>query len=268
MATISFIGAGNVAFRLALALHQAGHTIACVCNRTGEKADQLVRALRRHRCGAFATGCIEEVPESDIIIIAVSDDAISAVVPRLKGKNSLIVHTSGAMPVSALQPAGEKYGVFYPLMTLSRNKEIDMRLVPFLLEASDASSLSLLTGLVESLKAEYKVCDSGKRLQMHIAAVFATNFVNYLLGIAYDLSYPDFTFLLPGAVEAVRKAFLHTPFTAQTGPARRNDRQTLEKHLEWLRSCGNTQALQVYEWLTPLIREKYANPHEGKQTTI
>ncbi|MEG0518348.1 MAG: F420-dependent NADP oxidoreductase [Bacteroidales bacterium] len=266
MYTISFIGAGNVAFRLSIALQIAGHTIKCICNRNIEKAEQIVRAIRRHKGTAVATSDFTQIPASDIIIIAVSDSAISNVVKQLNNRNNtLIVHTSGASPLSLLKDAGlSRYGVFYPLMTLSRNKDLDSKMIPFLLEASGKAEEKLLIDLVGSLKAEYRICNSQKRLQMHTAAVFSTNFINYMLSLSYDISYPDFTFLLPCAIETVRKAFLNTPSVSQTGPAIRADQATIEKHLQLLKEKDFDKQYEVYQLLTKQIMEKYSPNKESE----
>ena len=105
----------------------------------------------------------------------------------------------------------ENYGVLYPLMTLSKNKDLNIYIVPFLIEYSNTAVKNALIDIVNSFKAEYKISDSKDRLRMHTAAVFATNFVNYMLSLSYDISSPDFVFLLPSVMESVRKAFLNTP---------------------------------------------------------
>lgn len=261
MYTVSFIGSGNVAFRLSIALQRAGHKIECICSRNIENALQVVRAVKRHKGNPFATTDYTQVPSSDIIIIAVSDNAIGDVARELLNKRgSLVVHTSGAESMETLKNAGlERCGVLYPLMTLSKNKDLDIRMIPFLLEASCPEDEKILAEVVNSLRAEYKVCDSQKRLQMHTAAVFSTNFINYLLGLSYDVAYPDFTFLLPCAIETVRKAFLNKPSVSQTGPAVRDDRQTIDKHLRLLESCGLTEQYEVYRALTDNIMKRYAS---------
>ena len=99
---------------------------------------------------------------------------------------------------------------------------------------------------------------------MHTAAVFTTNFVNYMLTLAYDIANPDFTFLLPSAIEAVRKAFLHTPMTAQTGPALRKDMQTLNKHIKLLEDGGFDEHAQIYKKLSECIMERY-NKKDSKE---
>ncbi len=265
MYKISIVGAGNVAFRMALFLQGAGHNIECVCARDIEKADKVVRALKRGRSDAFAVNDFAQLPKSDITIIAVSDNAIAQVAAQLPHKDAFTVHTSGATPMAVLKEAGlENVGVFYPLMTLSMHKDLDIRLVPFLLESSNSCCEEILRNITNSIKAEYKICDSDKRLQFHTAAIFATNIINYSLSLAYDIANPDFTFLLPSAIESVRKAFLHNPIVSQTGPARRGDTLTLEKHRKLLSDKQFAEHLEVYNFLTEKIYKKY-NPNSNEQ---
>lgn len=261
MYKISFIGAGNVTYRLSLALQKAGHDICCICNRDTQKAEKVVRALKREKSDANVTNNIEHIPDSDILIIGVSDSAITDIAQQItqyKNRFNLIVHTSGATGIDVLKEYEiDNCGVFYPLMTLSKNKDIDIRLVPFLLESNCKNGEEILTNIVQSLKAEYNFCSSDKRLQMHTAAVFGTNFINYILSLAYDIANPNFTYLLPGAIETVRKAFLNNPNISQTGPALRRDMNTLEKHMKVLQEKGLTSHLQVYKMLSEKIMEKY-----------
>ena len=136
---------------------------------------------------------------------------------------------------------------------------MDIRLIPYLIEAGSQQGIDTLKELVNSIKAEYKVCDSKTRLQFHTAAIFTTNFLNYSLSLAYDIASPDFTLLLPSAIESIRKAFLSTPAVSQTGPARRGDTKTIEKHLATLSDEKFQEHLEVYKFLTEKIHKKY-NP--------
>ncbi len=260
MYTISIVGAGNVAYRMALFLQGAGHCIECVCARDLEKAEKVVRALKRSKSGAVAITDFAQLPKSDITIIAVSDNAIGNVAAQLPHRDAFTVHTSGATAMSVLQEAGlRNVGVFYPLMTLSMHKDLDIRLIPYLIEANSEQGTDTLKELVNSIKAEYKICDSALRLQFHTAAIFTTNFINYSLSLAYDIASPDFTLLLPSAIESIRKAFLSTPAVSQTGPARRGDTNTIEKHLDVLSDEKFTEHMEVYKFLTEKIYNKY-NP--------
>jgi len=99
--------------------------------------------------------------------------------------------------------------------------------------------------------------NSDERLKIHLAAVFVSNFINYMVGLAFDLSKPNQTFLMPLAIETVRKAFLYEhPSLVQTGPAKRGDINTLEKHLKLLN--GMKEHREVYEILSKLIADKPA----------
>ena len=92
---------------------------------------------------------------------------------------------------------------------------------------------------------------------MHVAAVFTTNFVNYLLGLAFPIVQHDHPLLIPSTIEAVRNAFLHTPASTLTGPARRGDMETIHKHLEVLQKMGLTEQEEIYRLLTDKILKKY-----------
>ena len=260
MFKISIVGAGNVAYRMALFLQGAGHSIECVFARDIEKAEKVVRALKRSKSDAFATNDFAQLPESDITIIAVSDNAIAQVAAQLPHKDAFTVHTSGATPMAVLNQAGlTNVGVFYPLMILSMHKDLDIRLIPYLIEADSLQGTETLKELVNSIKAEYKICDSQQRLQFHTAAIFTTNFLNYSLSLAYEIASPDFTLLLPSAIESIRKAFLSTPAVSQTGPARRGDTNTIGKHIEVLGDEKFQEHLEVYNFLTEKIYKRY-NP--------
>lgn len=263
---ISFAGAGNAAFRLSIALKSAGFEVPFIWGRNEKSGVQLASILNKHEYNplslsdtAYASD-ISELNESDVIILAVSDDAIKEVfskislIPSVVSGKTVVCHTSGATSISAVSSV-PSYGVFYPLMTLSKAKPVDMKIVPFLLEVSDENSRSVLVNMTESLGSEYMICNSDERMRMHVAAVFVSNFVNYMAALAYDVSVPHHVFLLPLAIETVRKAFLYGhPSLVQTGPAVRGDISTIEKHLDILEDTPEHR--QVYELLSKLIASR------------
>lgn len=288
MNTISFIGAGNVAFRMAIALQEKGYTIPTVWNRSQEKAVKLTRALNSNlsaytaynaaQAGTYtpvptgtpsvSAASFEELLESDMVIIAVSDDAISSVAESLSltikkviasgniGSLPICVHTSGATPLDVLSPLKElgcQCGVLYPMMTLSRSKNINFRDVPFLIEGNDERTLKALKGVCDTLGSEYYICDSTKRLRMHAAAVFSCNFTNYLLSLAFEVAGDAHNLLLPTTLEMIRKSFLQSPKMALTGPAKRGDMKTIAKHLELLDSLGMKEHAEIYRTITDNI---------------
>lgn len=264
MYSFSIIGAGNMAFRLSLSLLEVGHKIEWICDRTPKNGEKLVKALSGNGSSARFTSSLEEILASEIIIIAVSDDAIPQIVERLHSaltdapeKHSpAIFHTSGATDIDVLSPLKNdncEYGVLYPIMSLSKGKNINFSEVPFLLETPFEKAEKILTGIAVSLKAEYLFCDSQKRLRMHCAAVFSCNFTNYMLSLAYEVAGDKATFLIPSTIETVRKAFMVHPDKMQTGPALRGDKNTMLKHLELLRSLGMNEEEEIYKIISDRI---------------
>ena len=268
---ISLAGAGNLAFRLAIALAENGIPIQYVWNRSPERGEKLTKALERNGSATRYTQHLTDLTESDIIILAISDDAIAPMVERLAREfpsqcRPIILHTSGATPYSVFRPleeAGFRCGVFYPLMTLSRTKNVNFMEIPLLFETPDPTVRQWMADLAFALKAEYLFCDSDKRLRMHTAAVFACNFVNYILGLAFEVAGNSHTFLMPLAWEMLRKAFLKTPWDAQTGPAIRGDRTTIEKHLQLLQQLGLPEEEEIYRLLTERIAQRFNSGATG-----
>ena len=271
----AFIGAGNVAFRLALAMQEKGYSIPLIYNRTGKSRDKLVKALRSNGSDTTAAEDMSMLRDMSLVVIAVTDDAIPTVVQELVsafqenaaedgGRRHLpaVVHTSGATSLFVLKPLediGCDCGVLYPLMTLSRNKNLEFKDVPLLLEATSQPLADTLDHIAADLGGEHYFYTSEQRLRMHVAAVFTTNFVNYLLGLAFPIVQHDHPLLIPGTIEAVRNAFLHTPASTLTGPARRGDMETIRKHLDVLEQSGLKEQAEIYRLFTDKILEKYQN---------
>src|SRR5665213_330738 len=127
---ITIIGSGNVATHLAAAFKNAGHRIVQVYSRNMQNA-----ALLAYHVGAEAIGDLSHInPEADIFIISVNDDAIVSMAQGLAKYGKLTMHTSGAVSLEALSAIIAKAGVFYPLQTFSKNKEIDFFTVPLCIE--------------------------------------------------------------------------------------------------------------------------------------
>ena len=264
MNKISFIGAGNVAFRLSLALCEKGAEIDYIFDRSERNGKKLINALRTYGSNAQYSSSIDRLLSSDVVIIAISDDAISDMVAQIDDVIThqhfdtppLFLHTSGSTDIKVFERLGLygcRYGVLYPVMTLNKNKIIDFKDVPFLLEGSDNEVNSTLESIASSFNSQYTFCDSHKRLLMHIAAIYSCNFVNYILGLAFELAGKDHTLLIPTTLEGVRNAFLHTPESTLTGPAKRGDINIIRKHLEILDELQLPEHKEIYRIISENI---------------
>jgi predicted short-subunit dehydrogenase-like oxidoreductase (DUF2520 family) len=178
------------------------------------------------------------------------------VLPKLKLSDELIVHTSGSVSMDILEPYSENYGVFYPLQTFSKDREINIREVPFLVEANRIDNEDLLVDLGNHLSDRVMLVDSVRRQYIHIAAVFASNFSNHMYDIAHTILQEqdlDFDLLSPLILETAAKATTIGPDRAQTGPARRKDNKIMKKHMEMLRD--NPAAMEIYRRISDSIKD-------------
>jgi predicted short-subunit dehydrogenase-like oxidoreductase (DUF2520 family) len=239
---ITIVGSGNVATHLAAAFKNAGHSIVQVYSRSMQNA-----ALLAYHVKAESIDDLGNInPETDIFVIAVKDDAIGLIAEKLAAYNKLMVHTSGATDLYALLAFSDKAGVFYPLQTFSKIKEVDFAAVPICIEGANEDIAGQLTQLAETVSQKVYPVNTDKRKTLHLAAVFACNFPNYLYAIAQQLlAGKDIAFdlLRPLILETARKVQNSFPADVQTGPAIRNDEKTMDAHSQLLRDHPEIQRL-------------------------
>jgi predicted short-subunit dehydrogenase-like oxidoreductase (DUF2520 family) len=193
---------------------------------------------------------ISDIPQADVSIIAVSDDAIAKVSSKIK--NSFVVHTSGSFAMKSLKNKTNK-GVFYMLQTFSKDKEINFSEIPFCLEAENNDDYSLLETIAKSIGKKIYPINSQQRKALHVAAVFVNNFTNHLYKLGNDICEENnvpFEILQPLIKETVIKIETLSPQSAQTGPAIRNDKKTIKNHLSLL----NKKQQKIYNTLTKSIQ--------------
>jgi predicted short-subunit dehydrogenase-like oxidoreductase (DUF2520 family) len=239
---ITLIGSGRVATQLGLQLHRMGKKIVQVYSRNLQHAQNLAKQVT----AAPVNDLSALNGATDLIIIAVSDHAIGTVTKKLNTGNTVVVHTSGSTPMSALEGIATHYGVLYPLQTFTKAKAVDFTKVPFCIEASGDTTQQALFALAGGLSQDVHLVNSGQRLALHTAAVFVSNFVNYMYltgeEILQSANLP-FQLLKPLIAETAEKINLMPPHQAQTGPALRNDEVTINKHLELLAGTPEKQTL-------------------------
>src|SRR5690606_23457980 len=156
---------------------------------------------------------------ADLCIVCVNDDNINDVINQIS-KDIAVVHTSGSSQLTALDRK-ENIGVFYPLQTITANRQIDFREVPFLIEATDDLLREQLFQLAGKISNNVLEISSEQRKKIHLAAVFMNNFVNHQIYLAEQLAiHFDFDkHLLESLLkETVSKAIDEGAYHAQTGP--------------------------------------------------
>lgn len=253
--SITIIGTGNVAWHLAPALEQAGHEINEVFGRSKDNLDLLAQRLNNP---AVTTSLDFSQSQSSLFIIAVNDNSIGSIVSSITiPQQAVLVHTSGTAPLSRLQHTGlQNSGVFYPLQTFSKSRNISFVGLPLLYEASNAFTENLLLEIGESLGADTTAASSKDRQGIHLAAVFANNFTNHMINIANKVMEEkalDGKLLKPLIGETVAKALAQSPSSAQTGPAARGDTDTIQQHIQQLEF--NPRLQDLYRLVSESIRD-------------
>ena len=249
---IAVVGAGNVAYTLCKVLKNKEINPCCVYVRNASAAEKMRQDLNVEVVSDY-----KKVLESDFLIIAVNDDAISEVASHLADYKGLAVHTSGTKPSEVLNGI-ERYGVFYPLQTMSKEREISFDDVPLLIYANSPEDLIRLHGFAKLLSSNVNYCDDEQRKAIHLSAVFVSNFTNVMLGVGDKLLKNNglsLDVMRPLVMEMIQKSFDVSPEKALTGPAKRGDFATIQAHEEMLSNMP--EELVIYKVLTNYIVENY-----------
>ncbi len=257
---VSIVGTGNVASALAMRLSAAnGIVLQSVVSReiTTAKAFAQTYGFNHY------TVDIAEIQSSDYVLLCVTDTALPGIVARLQpkpGSQTVYCHTAASVGIELFDTAKfNRFGVFYPLQTFSKNDPSDTKEFPLLVEGNTPETTTALLRLAKKITALHTVMPSDKRLQLHVAAVMVNNFTNYLWAQAQQYCQAqqlDFDLLKPLIAKTTERVLLSNRPVAdfQTGPAIRNDRQTIDKHLEILSNFPQCQ--EIYQFLSNSIKPK------------
>lgn len=244
MIKVILLGSGNVATHLFQAFSKANGV---------EVVQVFSRTISKDFPETLQTSDYKEIKAADVYIICVSDSAISSVSSQLSFENRLVVHTSGSSDLNLLDSKNKK-GVFYPLQTFTKNKAVDFSEIPICLEAENVSDYNFLEKVANSISKNVYVISSEQRKALHVSAVFVCNFTNHLYTIGNTICLENnipFEILQPLIEETAKKIKSLSPSEAQTGPAIRNDKKTIEKHIDFL---TNENQKEIYKILTKSIQ--------------
>lgn len=249
---IVIIGSGNVAAVLGRKLKAAGHTILQILSRNATAASEL--AYEWDSESANYTSVINQ--NADVYLVAVSDNAIESIAHDLKLPGKIVAHTAAAVSKDVLKNISDNYGIFYPFQSL-RKEMPNLPDIPFYIDGSNSFTKSKLEELAHSISDRPPVnADDEQRMKLHICAVLVSNFVNHLYVLAEKYCEKegiDFAQLLPLIEETALRLSEVSPKEAQTGPAIRHDKETVEKHLQLLNDYPSLQ--HIYRLLTESIQQ-------------
>jgi len=246
MISVVIIGAGNLATHIFKAFNKANNvSVVQWFNRD-------LKRIEPYKNSVSITNDFSKLVDADLYILAISDDAISEFSKQLPFNDKLVVHTSGTVGIHDLDKKHRR-GVFYPLQTFSKDHDIDFKDVPICIETIEKSDLQILKELAQTIESPYYKINTEQRQILHLSAVYVNNFTNHLYRIAHEISDAkgiNFDILKPLILETAKKVQTLSPYLAQTGPAKRNDKKTIKKHLKLIE---NKDHKAIYELLTNSI---------------
>lgn len=256
--TILLIGTGRTAFHLGHALKRGKAKLAGVVGRDADKTHALASKLKT---GAFALG--GTLPKHDVALIAVSDDAIGAVSKKLPVGKAVVAHTSGTQGMQVLGRRPHT-GVLWPVLSLSPGEPLDLTDVPVVIDSSDREARTAMLATARAISQRVHELPHKQREGLHLAATIASNFPVFLLGEAGRLlkgQNLDPQLLVPLWKAVTERAARIGPEEALTGPARRGDRKTIDKHV--LRLTGERDLRRAYTLLSRMILKAHGHPADG-----
>ena len=248
---ISIIGSGNVATHLALALYGRGHKIDQIWSRNLDHATTLAQRVEATPIDDIS----QLIPNANVYILAVADDAIRSLAKDIRVGNALVLHTSGATPKEVLEDCSFRYGVLWSPQTFIRDVALEYNELPFCIEGSDPKTEDDIEEFIGMISQHIYHTNLQQRQYLHLSAVFVNNFTNGLYGIAQKICREHdgpFEILHPLVLNTARKVQWGDVRYQLTGPAVRNDTKTLAVHRKLL--ADDKATLQLYNRLTDLLR--------------
>lgn len=254
MTRILLIGTGRMAYQLGHAIVRAGLPLTGVAGRDRSKREALARTLDRP-----AIDLTRPLPEADLALLAVSDDAIAQVAKQIPSSGMVVAHTAGAVDLDVLAPHTHR-GVIWPIQSLGHGAPMDLRDVPMVVDAGDDTARNVLLDLAGRLSEVRIELPMEQRRRVHLAAVLTSNLPVWLFREAQRLLREQKLppgLLIPLWKATAQRAATFGPEQALTGPARRGDLRTMQEHLDLL--SGDPDLRATYDLLSRQILRAYGH---------
>ncbi len=249
---VVIVGSGNVAESLAQAIAEAEVLDLVQIFARNEERGRKVAAL------AHTEWSNSELANADLYLISVSDNAVEGCAKTLHiPQNAVVAHTAGCCSIDALAPHSHR-AVFYPFQTFSVGRKVDFTKGYIFLEGATDHALQTVKEVAHRLTSKVEMADSARRAVIHLSGVFACNFANAMYANAAEVLASaglPFDIVAPVIEETAQKVVeVLNPSATQTGPARRGDTQTLDRHRQMLANKPLTK--DIYDKISEDICER------------
>jgi predicted short-subunit dehydrogenase-like oxidoreductase (DUF2520 family) len=245
---LNIIGSGNVATHLAKKIYNEVE-VCTVYSREIINAEKLASEVN-----SKAINKLSEIDlNADLTLIMVSDNAVKEIVMELPC-HLPVVHTSGSISMDVFSNF-KNCGILYPLQTFSKVSDLDISSIPFLIEANNLNFENKIVKFCKSILSKHiHITTSQLRSEIHLAAVISNNFITQLLVESNSILKSNnlsLDILEPLINETIKKSFKIGPLNAQTGPAKRNDLEVMNKQYERI---SNLKLKKIYKLMSELIQ--------------
>ncbi len=253
--TYSIIGTGNMAWFLTKRLTSAGHHCAGVYGRNEEAAKALATSINTD---VYTKRSHIPDGDADICFLAVSDHAIETVAEKISLEKTVLVHTSGSVSIKAIAHAAKDHAVLWPVYSIVKNNLPNHRNIPCAWDASSTKAQKYLLAIAHGITDILFEAKDEQRRWLHLSAVISNNFTTHLITICEQICKGHnvpYSILQPIIEQTFERIKRESPYNIQTGPARRGDGPTMEKHIELLSSNPDWQA--IYKTISTSIENTY-----------
>jgi predicted short-subunit dehydrogenase-like oxidoreductase (DUF2520 family) len=250
---IGFIGAGKVGTAFGSYLKQKGFQVAGYYSRTFSSAQNAAAAS-----DSRAFDSLSRLSEAcDLLFITTGDDDVSSVAAQLAQspclrRGQLIVHMSGALPSTVLNPVKARGCSVYSLHPLQSFADIqksvqDLSATYFSLEG-DGEHIEILENMLKDCGNRYFILKADQKTLYHAAACILSNYLVTLVHKGLQLMEgiePDgrvaFEAMLPLIEGTLKNISMLGTKAALTGPIARQDIHTVAKQLEAVQTAAPEQ---------------------------
>ncbi len=266
--TLCIIGAGRVGSVLASHFVKANFSITEIIERNKGKHSGLKNYFPHIAINASPTA--EIISQSDAIFISVQDDQLAEAVTQIEGladdfSGKTFVHTSGAYPSNVLAPLKKRNGEIasaHPIYSFGSPDPVKISLKGVYLDLEgDAAALSELKALFQRIGMNTIEISAEQKLAIHVASVLYSNYfvglaqiAQAVLGASRISKENYWKPFLPLIQSTLNNLSSSSPEEALTGPIKRADIHTIEKHLDFI-SQHLPEALPVYLQMSRSIIE-------------
>jgi predicted short-subunit dehydrogenase-like oxidoreductase (DUF2520 family) len=250
--TYTLIGTGNMAWFLASRLAGKGFECKGVYGRDMAAAELLAEELFTETIPD-----LNSIPDTyDCCIVAVSDKAVGNIVSQLNLKETVVIHTAGVVSLENIDFTHK--AVVWFIYSISKTSLPNHRAIPAVIEASTPKAMEAVRSIAMEMSDIVQEASFHQREWLHLTAVFANNFTNHLLAISEKACQEQelpFTLLKPILYQTFDRIEASSAVDLQTGPARRGDEKTMNRHLEMLGKYPHWR--KIYEAASASIEDMY-----------